>query len=123
MRLDGARSRQAVLEWQILYRRQRDRIGEPEHVPGVAHDSILTDSLTIAFPEQLPEDKAACAVVLTLKQDAAIIATNAYDVMLARRPWASLPASPAAERGSALFDLTGKTRALFDSVLVSGTSS
>lgn len=112
--VDGEPLGPSVLEWRVVWRDSVLAAGS-HALPAVPHDTTRTDSVTILFPDRLPEAKAACVVQIALRTGDRTIATNAYDILLCSRPWVSLPARLHGKR-IGLFDITGQTRALFEAL-------
>ncbi len=110
--VDGKALASARFEWQII-RGNQLLAGGGKDLPSIPHGSKYLDSLRITFPTQFTGERAQCKIVVSLLQKGSTIAHNEYDITVGKRGWPSLPESLTKKR-IGLFDLTGKTRALFD---------
>jgi len=71
----------------------------------------------ITFPKDLPAPKSDCRLQLILKNRGELISRNSYDILLAHRNWLD-DIKKLSGRKIALFDLTGDTRRVFDSLKI-----
>jgi beta-galactosidase len=112
--VDGKALAGARLEWRVVHEKAVLASGGMD-LPLIPHGNKYLDSLHIAFPSEFPGERAHCTLVVNVVQNENTIARNEYDVTVAKRGWLSMPEIPVKKR-IGLFDLTGKTRALFDSL-------
>jgi beta-galactosidase len=109
--VNGKVLRNALFEWQIMHDNEVLAFGG-KNLPPIAHSSKYLDSVQITFPRRFSAEKAQCKIRVRLTQNRSVVAQNEYDVVIATRSWSSLPEKFKSKR-IGLFDLTGKTKALF----------
>jgi hypothetical protein len=105
------------LEWEIVHDGKTLSSGT-QNLDAVNHYERLWVTSEIKLPNTLPSLKAKCKLLLSVRSDNRVVATNEYDVLIADKNWAD-GSLIGKDKVISVFDLTGETCKVLDNLGVS----
>ena len=101
-----------ILEWKIVHQGKTLSSGtqNTETVPFYGRKWV---DAKITLPTTLPEDKAYCKLILSLKSDGQTVSVNDYDILITNKNWLEVKRI-SEEKNIHVFDISGETYEILD---------
>lgn len=106
----------STIEWKVVHNNQVLSSGV-QQTAIVKHYDRQWQECEINLPENIPNPRSSCKLVIELKSGDKLISENDYDILLTTKDWAK-GNSKFTDKKIAVFDLSGKTFNVLDSLNV-----